>query len=87
MWDTNHLVFIELLFFLAVIVLILFIVVVLIIKWSMIVTRMKRLVSGSNIVLGIFFTLHSSLSELFHHVDEVLAVVFEKVICDSKDTI
>lgn len=71
----------------TVIVLILFIVVVLIIKWSMIVTRMERLVSSSNIVLGIFFTLHSSLSKLFHHVDEVLAVVFEKVICDSKDTI
>lgn len=53
----------------------------------MIMTRMERLVGGSNIVLGIFFTLHSSLGKLFHHVDEVLAVVFEKVICNSKDTI
>lgn len=50
-------------------------------------TRMERLVSGSNVVLGIFLPLHSSLSQLFHHVDKMFAIVFEKIICDSKDTI
>lgn len=74
---TNHLIVLVVLFLLAVIVLVFLVIVVIVVQRAMVVTAMERLMGGSDTVLGVLFALHPTLSELFHHVDEMFPVILE----------
>jgi hypothetical protein len=48
---------------------------------------MEGLVGGSYSVLSIFFSLHSPFSQLLHHINEMLAIIFQEIVRNCKNSI
>ncbi len=74
-------------FFVLIILLVVFVLIIaVVLLWLvMIVTwygGMSR--SSSCPCVLVFFPLHATLSELFHHFDEFLAVILEEIICNGQ---
>jgi hypothetical protein len=63
-------------------VIIVVIIVIIVIVTLFLIVRIAFLFKILNCLL---FTLHASLSELFHHLEELLPVILEKIIRDSEN--
>jgi hypothetical protein len=46
---------------------------------------MVRIAILFKILSRLLLTLHASLSELFHHLEELLPIIFEKIVCNGEN--
>ena len=45
---------------------------------------MECLMSGSYSVLCVFFSLHPPFCQLLHHINEVLAIIFQEIVSNGE---
>lgn len=81
--DATYIVILFLVFVVLRIVVVIFVIFVLFViyrrGWRMVMTRkaaVDAMAVGSGVLVLIHFTCHASLSKLFHHFDELFAVIF-----------